>query len=85
LKEDHELIMRGPYRFVRHPIYTGLLAMLLGTAIARGHLGGLIAFVFAFLSFWIKLIAEEKLMLEHFPDQYGAYQQSAKRIIPFLL
>jgi len=85
LKENHELIVRGPYRFVRHPIYTGLLAMILGTAIARGHLGGLIAIVFAFASFWIKLSAEEDLMLEHFPEQYGAYRQRAKRIIPFVL
>ena len=40
LKEGHELIERGPYRLVRHPIYTGLLAMFLATALAFGHLGG---------------------------------------------
>lgn len=85
LKEGHELIERGPYRFVRHPIYTGLLAMFLATAIAFGHLGGLVAVVVAFGSFWIKLREEEKLMRQQFPDQYGLYEQRVKRIIPFVL
>jgi protein-S-isoprenylcysteine O-methyltransferase Ste14 len=85
LKEGHELIERGPYRFVRHPIYTGMLAMLLATAIRFGHLGGIAAVILAFASFWIKLSEEEKLMLQQFPDQYGSYQQRVKRIIPFVL
>ena len=85
LKEGHELIERGPYRLVRHPIYTGLLAMFLATAIAFGHLGGLVAVMLAFASFWIKLSEEEKLMLQQFPDQYRSYQQRVKCIIPFVL
>jgi protein-S-isoprenylcysteine O-methyltransferase Ste14 len=84
-KEGHELIERGPYRLVRHPIYTGLLAMFLATAIAAGHLGGVVAVMLAFASFWVKLKEEEKLMLQQFPDQYGSYQQRVKRIIPFVL
>ncbi|MDQ6623225.1 MAG: isoprenylcysteine carboxylmethyltransferase family protein [Verrucomicrobiota bacterium] len=67
LKEEHELIERGPYRFVRHPIYTGMLAMFLATALAIGHLGGLLAVMLAFASFWIKLGEEEKLMLQPVP------------------
>jgi protein-S-isoprenylcysteine O-methyltransferase Ste14 len=85
LKEGHELIERGPYRFVRHPIYTGLLAMFLTTSIAFGHLGGFVAVILAFASFWIKLGEEEKLMRQHFPEQYRSYQQRVKRIIPFVL
>jgi protein-S-isoprenylcysteine O-methyltransferase Ste14 len=85
LKEGHELIERGPYRLVRHPIYTGMLAMLLATAIRFGHLGGIAAVILAFASFWIKLSEEEKLMLQQFPDQYGSYQQRVKRLIPFVL
>jgi protein-S-isoprenylcysteine O-methyltransferase Ste14 len=85
LKEGHELIERGPYRFVRHPIYTGLLAMFLATAITFGHLGGIVAVMLAFASCWIKLCEEEKLMLQQFPDQYRSYQQRVKRIIPFVL
>jgi protein-S-isoprenylcysteine O-methyltransferase Ste14 len=85
LKEGHELIERGPYRLVRHPIYTGLLAMFLATAIALGHLGGFVAVVVAFASFWIKLSDEEELMREQFPEQYRSYEQRVKRIIPFVL
>lgn len=85
LKEGHELIERGPYRLVRHPIYTGLLAMFLATAVAFGHLGGLAAVILAFASFWIKLGEEERLMLQQFPDQYRSYQQRVKCIIPFML
>ena len=42
LKENHELIVRGPYRLVRHPIYTGLLAMVIATVVQQGHIGGII-------------------------------------------
>jgi protein-S-isoprenylcysteine O-methyltransferase Ste14 len=85
LKEGHELIERGPYRFVRHPIYTGMLTMLLATAIRFGHIAGIAAVILALASFWIKLSEEEKLMLQQFPDQYRSYQQRVKRIIPFVL
>lgn len=85
LKEDHELIVRGPYRLVRHPIYTGLLAMLLATAIQLGHLAGMIGVLVVFVSFWIKSTYEEELMLKQFPDHYPAYRQRVKRMIPFLL
>ena len=85
LKECHELIDRGPYRLVRHPIYTGLLTMFVATVIALGHVAGIIGALLVFVSFWIKLRDEEKLMLKQFPDQYAAYQQRVKRIIPFVL
>jgi protein-S-isoprenylcysteine O-methyltransferase Ste14 len=85
LKEGHELIERGPYRVVRHPIYTGLLVMFAGTAIAIGYFGGFIGLLLLFVSFWVKLKREEDLMLKHFPDKYSAYQRRVKRIIPFLV
>ena len=85
LKEGHELIERGPYCVVRHPIYTGILAMLAGTAIALGYFGGFIGFLLVFVSFWVKLKREEDLMLKHFPAGYAAYQRRVKRIIPFLV
>ena len=85
LKENHELIVRGPYRVVRHPIYTGLLAMLVATALQQRHLAGILGFLLAFISFWIKSTAEEELMLQQFPDQYPSYRSRVKRILPFLL
>lgn len=85
LKENHELIVRGPYRLVRHPIYTGLLAMVVATAIQQGYLGGIIGFLLIFVSFWIKSGHEEKVMAKQFPDQYPAYRGRVKRIIPLVL
>jgi len=85
LKGGHELITSGPYELVRHPIYTGLLTMFVATVIVLGHVAGIISVPFVFVSFWIKLRHEEKLMLEKFPNEYAAYQQRVKRIIPFVL
>lgn len=85
LKENHELIVRGPYRLVRHPIYTGILAMLVGVWLEQGRVAGLIGLILVFISLWIKLGYEEQVMLRQFPDQYPAYQRHVKRIIPFLL
>ena len=85
LKEGHELVERGPYRFVRHPIYTGILTMFFATALAQGHLSGFVGTVLIFASFWIKLRDEEKLMLQQFPERYADYRRRVKRIIPFVL
>jgi peroxiredoxin len=83
--EGHELVQRGPYRLVRHPIYTGLVAMFLATVLVLGYVGGIVGLVLVFVSFWIKLSEEEKIMLKQFSDQYVDYQQRVKRIIPFVL
>jgi protein-S-isoprenylcysteine O-methyltransferase Ste14 len=85
LKGGHELITSGPYALVRHPIYTGLLTMFVATVIVLGHVAGIIALPFVFVSLWIKLRYEEKLMLKQFPNEYAAYQRRVKRIIPFIL
>jgi len=85
LKENHELIVRGPYRLGRHPIYTGLLAMVIATVMQQGHIAGIIGLILVFVSFWIKLGEEEELMRKQFSDQYAAYEERVKRIIPFVV
>jgi len=85
LKEDHELMQRGPYALVRHPIYTALFTMLLGTALAYGEYFTAGIFVAAVLIFTIKLRSEERLMTEAFPDQYPEYRRHVKAIIPFIV
>ena len=60
LKQDHELVERGPYRWVRHPIYSGLLLMFIGNAIMVGDWRGILAIAIVFVSFWGKLSLEEK-------------------------
>ena len=84
-KQGHELVKTGPYQFVRHPIYTGLLVMCLGTALDVGKLRHWLALPLMALAFWIKLKQEERLMLQHFPDQYSAYQKQVKALVPFLI
>ena len=83
-KENHELIQQGSYAYVRHPIYTAMLLMFLGTALALGTVGGLLGFPILFLSFWIKYRQEEALMIEHFGNRYLDYKKRVKAIIPFV-
>jgi len=84
VKEGHELITSGPYRFVRHPIYTGLLLAFAGSALARGDWSAVLAFALVFLALWRKLKLEERWMREHFGDMYQAYTQRAAALIPFV-
>jgi|SRR5579871_1074088 len=83
-KEQHELIEQGPYRFVRHPIYTSILLMALGAALVMGRLASLGGLLFLFAGFWMKLRLEEALLLRHFPTQYAAYKSRVKALIPFV-
>ncbi len=84
LKEGHELIQEGPYALVRHPIYTALILMYLGTALALGTGPALLGFLPFAVSFWIKLKAEERLMLKAFGKRYEAYKQAVKALVPGL-
>lgn len=85
VKRDHELIVRGPYRWVRHPIYTGLLMAFLGTALAIGEWRALLAVAIVAGSFWIKLRLEERWMREQFGETYVAYMARVKALIPGVL
>ena len=84
-KQGHELIRRGPYRFTRHPIYTGILVMAVGVAMESGRACAWCGVGLWVLGLWIKLKQEEALMLQHFPDQYPAYQKEVKALVPFVL
>ena len=85
VKKDHELIQSGPYRWVRHPIYTGLLLAFLGTAMAIGEWRGAVCVVIVAVSFWFKLKLEERWMRENFGVAYENYMQRTKALIPGLL
>jgi protein-S-isoprenylcysteine O-methyltransferase Ste14 len=85
IKEGHELIVRGPYALVRHPIYTGLLLAFAGSALAIGEWRGVLAFALAALALWRKLRLEERWMLQQFGDGYRAYCRRVRALIPFVL
>ena len=84
-KEDHELITTGLYHYVRHPIYSGILLMILATALSVGTLSAGIGFVIIVLGLWFKLRAEEELLTKHFPKEYPAYKDRTKALIPFVV
>ena len=83
LKEGHELIRSGPYAHVRHPIYTGLLVALLGSAVACGELRALIGLSVVAGAFIRKLRIEERYMREIFPARYPRYCTEVPALVPF--
>jgi protein-S-isoprenylcysteine O-methyltransferase Ste14 len=84
VKVNHELRRDGPYAFVRHPIYSGLLLGLFGTALAIGEMRALIGFVLAFIGWRTKSLVEERFMQEQFGDRYSLYKREVKALIPFV-
>lgn len=83
VKEGHELIRSGPYRYVRHPIYTGLLAAVLGSALASGTLRALLGLLIITGALLRKLRVEERFMRETFPGDYQRYSEQTPALIPF--
>ena len=81
-KVDHELIRSGPYAFVRHPIYSGLLLATIGTAIFVGEYRGLVAVPLVLLSESIKARREERFMIEEFGQTYQEYREQTWFIVP---
>ena len=84
VKVDHELITTGIYRYLRHPIYTGVLLMGLGSALFLGTISAFLGFLFLLGFFWFKTRREEKLLTNHFPKEYPAYKNHTKALIPFV-
>ncbi len=82
-KADTELVTSGPYRKVRHPIYTGILLAMVGTAVAVSWYWMLPVVLMA-LYFGYSAIMEERHLVTVFPEAYPAYQRTSKRIIPFI-
>jgi len=82
-KKDHELVTSGPYRFVRHPIYTGMILALFG-GLLTGDILSVLLFVILLTVFALRIRKEEGIMLGLFPNQYPAYQARTKRLIPFV-
>ena len=84
LKEDHELITAGLYQYIRHPIYTGMLLMILGTALSFATLGACIGFLIILMGVLLKLKQEEALLTKHFAQDYLSYKKRTRTLIPFI-
>src|SRR5262249_54642614 len=82
LKEGHELIRSGPYRLIRHPIYTGILLALVGTAVEIGRVCGFLAVVLAAASFFVKARREESFLAEEFGETFRAHAQHTGMFLP---
>jgi protein-S-isoprenylcysteine O-methyltransferase Ste14 len=83
-RAEPELVTSGPYRFVRHPIYTGLLTAVLGTALVNNLLG-LIVVAALLAYFYYSGTVEERNLAATFPQAYPEYKSKTKMLIPFLL
>jgi protein-S-isoprenylcysteine O-methyltransferase Ste14 len=83
-KAEPELVTRGPYAFVRHPIYTGIILAMVGSAIGESIIWALPLVLFA-PYFIYSARREEELMREQFPAQYPDYMRRTKMIVPFVL
>jgi protein-S-isoprenylcysteine O-methyltransferase Ste14 len=84
LKENHQLIQTGPYALVRHPIYTGLLTASLGTALTLNRGGAFLGLILIFMGFHMKMMVEERFMMEQFGNAYTLYSQKVKKLIPWV-
>lgn len=83
-KNEPELVTSGPYRLVRHPIYSGILVAGVGTAVALSWLW-LVAVLLAGAYFLYSAVVEERYLIEQFPDAYPAYKRSTKMLLPYIL
>jgi len=84
LKVGHQLIRSGPYRLVRHPIYTGMTVAMLGTGIVRAKVRAAVAVVLVYIGFKIKSRIEERVMIETFGAEYDHYRKTTGAILPRL-
>jgi len=83
-KADHHVVDTGPYRLVRHPIYTGIIAALAAIAIQKGTLVALAGAIVMTLGFWIKARLEERFLREQLgAEAYDSYRRRVPMLIPF--
>jgi protein-S-isoprenylcysteine O-methyltransferase Ste14 len=84
IKVDHQLIRSGPYRILRHPIYTAWLGMYIGPAIVSGEWHSLLGAAMAIVAYARKIRIEEATLQQNFGDEYAAYKRRTWALIPFV-
>jgi protein-S-isoprenylcysteine O-methyltransferase Ste14 len=81
---EHQLVRSGPYRMLRHPIYTAVLGMYFGTAIVFGEIHALLALMLVALAYWRKICIEERALNEAFGPEYETYRRHTSALFPGL-
>ncbi len=84
LKQGHELIRTGPYRSIRHPIYTGILLAFVGNVVELGQVRGLLALTVIWLSFYLKARREESFLVQEFGPRFDEHTQHTGMFLPKL-
>jgi protein-S-isoprenylcysteine O-methyltransferase Ste14 len=82
IKLDHQLVQNGPYAYVRHPIYTGLLLAVAGTALAMGVWRGVLALSLLSVMYAVKARKEERLLASTFGEMFDGYRRQTGLLIP---
>ena len=82
IQQDHRLVTAGPYAYVRHPLYTGLLVAMTGTALIWGDLGSLLGLLFAIGFFSLKAEREERILEAEFGAVYANYRARTGALLP---
>ena len=86
IQSSQKVVDSGPYRYIRHPSYTGALVTQLGIGLALGNWAGLLALMVCMaIAYWYRISVEEKALLAALGEPYRQYMQRTRRIIPFLL
>jgi protein-S-isoprenylcysteine O-methyltransferase Ste14 len=86
IRVGHQLIRSGPYRFVRNPMYSGLLTAFVGTAIVIGEFLAFVALIIGIASIWVKIKADEEILSEKFGEEYLQYKREVKAaLIPWIV
>ena len=84
LKVDHQLIRTGPYAFLRHPIYSGVLLGVAGTAILLGEWRGVLAFIILLTNYWVKARREDRILAGAFASTFADHKHQAGFLLPRL-
>jgi protein-S-isoprenylcysteine O-methyltransferase Ste14 len=82
LKKGHELVRKGLYRWIRHPIYTGILVAMIGTAMIKGHFRGWIGFAIVWAAFYYKARREERLLHQEFGAGFEEHSRRTGMFLP---
>ena len=82
--EGHELVTSGPYRHLRHPIYTAMLGMFAGTALASSQVHALVAIALLVLAYIRKTRLEEEILEKTFGAEFDAYRRESWSLVPLV-